>query len=230
MLSRIITITILLCSSVTCGDGLLDLNETQMRVIAKEVRNTVNSGASQCKETARKTVHADLHLSQNQLNDLTALKCLSLSTALTCRADLCTCSTDGEQDDDDNYRADCTHTEDGKTTRKTFKFDPTKVAAFESPTPVTTTPPDTTPPDTTPPNNPSACQIEGADTLRYGELVLQLATTVPIFVSNEDIAAMTCSSSARGEHRDLRCESSLCACTATFRLNVVASQASCSEL
>ena len=220
MLSRIITITILLCSSVTCGDGLLDLNETQMRVIAKEVRNTVNSGASQCKETARKTVHADLHLSQNQLNDLTALKCLSLPTELTCSTDPCTCSTDGEQDDDDNYRADCTHTEDGKTTSKTFKFDPTNVAASESPTPVTTTPP----------NNPSGCQTEGADTLRYGELVLQLATTVPIFVSNEDIAAMTCSSSARGEHRNLRCESSLCACTATFRLNVVASQASCSEL
>ena len=255
MLFRTMTITILLCGSITCSDDLLDMDEWQMRVIAKEVRGTMKTGAAQCKETARKTVHADVHLSPAQLDNLSSLKCLSLPNLLSCKAEDCTCSTDGAQDDDDNYSASCTHAEDGKTTSKTFTFNSTDIATFEPPTSGTTTPPDdsntppddsntppddsntppddsNTPPDdsnTPPDTNPVACQSEGADTLNYGENILLLASNNPN-LGTQMIVGMECTSSASGANRLLVCESIDCRCRATFKLNTVPTYASCVEL
>ena len=261
MLLRTLAITVMLCSTITCGDDLLDLNETQMRIIAKELRNSVNSGAAQCKEIARKTTHARIHMSADEISGLNSLKCLSLPAELTCSAGACTCRADSEQDSDGKYSARCTHTKDGKTTSKTFKFTVDEIGSFEPPTVVTTTPPTdtttppddtttppddtttppddtttppddtTTPPDdtTTPPNNPAACETEEDNTLLYGESVLQLNTATPV-IDTVNIAGMTCVSSESGANRNLRCESSNCACTATFQNNFVPQHASCSEI
>ncbi len=229
---RILAIAVMFCGTVTCGDDLLDLNEAQMRIIAKQLRDGASSGAMRCGEAARRTVHADLHLSPAQREGLGEFRCLPLPTRFTCRAELCVCSTDGEQDDDGDYDVDCTHTEDGKTTREAFKFSAEEVAVFDS----ETAPPDTTPPAGTPSGtasstaNPVVCAAEGEETLRYGESVLQLATDHPVLVSDEDLAGLVCSSSERGGERVLRCEGSVCECTATFRVDVVPVSARCVEL
>ena len=250
MLFRTIAITAML---VACGDDLLDIDENTMRVIATQIRGTLNNGASQCRETARQTAHADLHMSGAEVDALSDMRCLSLPAKFTCMAETCTCHSEGIQDNDGNYSVPCSHTaEDERVTRKTFKFDADEIASIQAPSDTNapadddTLAPDVTPPADPivpdPPSSPSQpevtapsgetgslqqCQNEGSETLRWGELLFQLATATPRFTSDEEILTMTCSSSESGLDRNLRCESSACACTATFRLNIVPRQAAC---
>ena len=239
---RTITITAVLSCAAACGDELLDLGEEQMRIIAQQLRS-VTSGARVCKETARQTTHARLHMSPAELDQVSDLHCVSMPTELVCRGDYCTCSSEGEADTDGNYRAECTHTKDGKSTAKSFTFSELAVATFaaqegqeERPEPAT---PNDVAPSPTPvssPNTPAEttesalCGTNEADTLKVGEQLLRLASEDPLFVSDFPFATLVCGSEERGDQRNLRCVSETCVCTATFRLNAVPSQASCERV
>ena len=245
MLLRTIALTALMSSTITCGDELLDLGEEQMRIIAAQLRS-VRDGAAQCKETARQVTHAVVHMSDDEIDQVDELFCVSLPDELVCRAEYCTCSSSGGMDNDGNYSARCDHTKEGKTTSKDFEFSTQAIATFTAPTdsaspepeiatapeptvtsePVTPTPS----PQGTVQGTDSQCADDEAETLNFGEQVLGLATTAPLLVSNLVIAGITCSSEENGTLRTLQCESDTCECTATFRLNSVPQSANCTVL
>ena len=240
MLLRTIAIAVVLSGTVTCGDELLDLGEDEMRVIASQLRSVVR-GAAQCKEIARQTAHARVHMSPAELDRLSQPACLSMPNELVCRAEQCTCRSDGGTNNDGDYRVNCTHTKDGRTTSKEFEFSDEAIVTFAAQTdeadgdetsasPEPSARPQPTAPSPTAEDASSICAQDEAETLRYSELVLELASEAPLFVSDMPLGGLSCSSEESGTQRIARCEGANCACEATFELNSVPTQASCEGL
>lgn len=220
--------------------GYMDISDRELRRIVKIGKQILfeTEGNQQCKETGRKTVHVDVHLSARERRNLVDLDCTSSPTALTCEADSCSCATTGEKNSDDLHVAECTGEDDIETTF-TYTDEEVETYAEEAGGGDDGGGDDSGGDDggngggddsgggaTVP---VGVCQEEGEQTIEFGEL-LGLETDDPILEEENILIGTTCSSKEEGVFRIIACAGDLCSCTAKFKLDVVPNRVECTQL